>query len=39
MEQGNSQPLVIRKDGHFIRTESAVLEYSPTEGIPYADRL
>jgi len=39
MEQGNSQPLVIRKDGHFIRTESAVLEYSPTEGIPYAGQV
>ena len=39
LEQNNSQPLIIRKDGHFIRTETAVLEYSPTEGIPYAGKV
>ncbi len=36
LEQNNDIPLIIRKDGHFIRTETGVLEYSPTEGIPYA---
>lgn len=39
LEQNNNQSLIIRKDGHFIRTESGVIEYSPTEGIPYAGQV
>lgn len=39
LEQNNSSPLIIRKDGHFIRTDNGVLEYSPTEGIPYAGQV
>ncbi len=36
IDQKDSQPLVIRKDGHFVRTgDGKVIEYSPTEGVPY----
>lgn len=35
----SNKPLVIRKDGHFIRTETGVSEYSPTEGVPYAGQV
>ena len=36
LDQKDSQPLVIRKDGHFVRTaQGQVIEYSPTEGVPY----
>jgi len=38
-EHGSSKPLVIRKDGHFVRTQSGVVEYSPTEGVPYAGQV
>lgn len=35
-DQKDNQPLVIRKDGHFVRTsDGRVIEYSPTEGVPY----
>jgi len=38
-EHNSNKSIVIRKDGHFIRTEKGVLEYSPTEGIPYAGQV
>ena len=38
-EHGSSKPLLIRKDGHFVRTQSGVVEYSPTEGVPYAGQV
>ncbi len=36
IDQQSSQSLIIRKDGHFVRTiQGQVLEYSRTEGVPY----
>lgn len=36
VEQPGSQPLIIRKDGYFVKTtQGQLMEYSPTEGVPY----
>lgn len=40
IDQKDSQPLVIRKDSHFVKTsQGQVIEYSPTEGVPYEGTL
>jgi len=38
-EHNSSKPLIIRKDSHFVRTQSGLIEYSPTEGVPYAGQV
>ncbi|WP_252891473.1 SpoIID/LytB domain-containing protein [Thermoclostridium stercorarium] len=35
-QHNSNKPVIIRKDGYFIRTENGIAEYSPTEGIPSA---
>lgn len=36
IDHNEDKPLIIRKDGYFVRTtQGQVLEYSPTEGVPY----
>ncbi len=37
VEQCNDRPVIIRKDGYFVKTnDGQMLEYSPTEGVPCA---
>jgi stage II sporulation protein D len=40
LEQKDNQPLIVQKDGHFVKTEDGqIIEYSPTEGVPYAGEV
>jgi len=39
LEHSGNKSIVIRKDGHFVRTENSIIEYSPTEGVPYAGQV
>lgn len=40
LDQPDNKALIIRKDGNFVKTEKGeLLEYSPTEGVPYAGEV
>jgi stage II sporulation protein D len=40
VDQPDSKAVIIRKDGNFVKTEKGeLLEYSPTEGVPYAGEV
>lgn len=40
LDQPDNNAVIIRKDGNFVKTEKGeMLEYSPTEGVPYAGEV
>lgn len=39
IEQPDKKALIIRKDGNFVKTANGLIEYSPTEGVPYEGQV
>lgn len=40
VDQPDNKAVIIRKDGNFVKTDKGdLLEYSPTEGVPYAGEV
>lgn len=40
IDQPDNKAVIIRKDGNFVKTDKGdLLEYSPTEGVPYAGEV